>query len=90
MSIAPENERPVEFGSEELKQRGPGGERIVQLGLTVWNTAQAKSFEVASDRWEGGKIYPLSWTELMELHAQMTSTIEFLKPLVDAGTVIVK
>lgn len=80
---------PFELESLQLPERGPNGERIVEMGLMVWDSTPFKTIKMSTGRWEGCKVYQASWDEVLKLHESMSKQIEFLKPLVENGTIIV-
>lgn len=53
----------IESRTEELKERGPNGERVIQPVLRVWNSAPCKEVAMVSERWEGCREYALSWEQ---------------------------
>lgn len=88
--MLPSGDAPMEIRADELKERGPNGERIVQPVLTVWNSAPRKEIPIVSERWEGCTDFPIEWESLLALHEAITRQIEILKPLVKAGRILVK
>lgn len=81
---------PVESRAEELKERGPNGERVIQPVLRVWNSTPCTEVAMVSERWEGCREYTLSWEQLQELHKSMSEQIIFLKPLIESGKIVTK
>jgi len=83
-------EAPVEFKTEELKERGPNGERVIQPVLTIWNSVPCRDVDMVSGRWEGSREYGMTWEQFLELHESMSNQIAFLKPLIEAGKIVAK
>lgn len=90
MSILPVETVPVEVEICETKGRGPEGQRVIQCGIIVWNSAPREISDMVSGRWEGCQTIQLSWDEMLKLHADLTKQIECLKPQVDSGKVLAK
>ena len=90
MSFEADSDASIEIGTDELKERGPDGQRVIQPKLTIWNSAAVNVVDMVSGRWEGCKEYPLAWEQLLELHASMTRQIEFLKPLIETNKIVAK
>lgn len=88
--MLPMGDAPIEFEAKEAKERGPKGERVIQMGMTVWNSTPCQERQMVSERWEGCKTYGLSWEQFVELHASMGRQIEWLKPLMEAGKIVAK
>lgn len=60
------------------------------MELTVYASTPFHDFSTDTGRWEGGRTYTLTWAEFVALHDAMGRQIEFLQPLIDAGTVAVE
>jgi hypothetical protein len=84
------NNDPVEVTSEELKERGPAGQRVIQPKVIVWNSAPRQEIQMVSERWQGCMEIQLTWTELLALHDDLSRTIDHLKPLIESGKIISK
>lgn len=90
MSFMSDDDAPIVWGSEELKERGPNGQRVIQMGLTVYNSTSCQEFGIQTGRWEGGKTYQISWEQMLELHASIGRNIEILKPIIESGKLLTK
>lgn len=90
MCFGSENNSPVEVSGEESKERGPNGERVIGMGLRIWNSTPQKAIEMVSGRWEGCNEVSLSWDDFVALRDAMTARIEFLKPMVESGKLLIK
>lgn len=64
MSISDPRNLPVEIYVAESRV---GGKRHVQVGIMAWDSARYREAGATTDRWEGGKIYELDWTQLLQL-----------------------
>lgn len=57
MCFSTNDNAPIEFAQEQLAEKGPDGQRILQMGMTVWNSTPAKEAQMVSGRWEGNRTY---------------------------------
>ena len=80
----------VEFKTEELQDRGPNGERVIQPVLTVWNSTPSREVLMSGSRWEGCREFGISWEQLLDLHKSISHQVAFLQPLIEAGKVVSK
>lgn len=87
MSINVDPKFPVEL---EVSERRIDGLRTVEFGIKAWSSAPAHEFEASTDRWEGGRVYELSWEQLLVLQDQISTQIAAFKPLIDSGKIATK
>lgn len=80
---------PVEVAAVELRRLESNGARVVQLGLTVLESAPRVSADVGLP-YEANSVLLLSWAQFCELHASMGRQIELLRPLIAADMVVTK
>jgi len=87
MSFTEPSASNIELDSDESKV---DDKRVLQLGITLYNSTPFKEFDVMTGKWEGGKTYLISWAELLELQTSINEKVEFLQPLIDSGKLTVK
>lgn len=87
MSINVDPYLPIELEVSECRIEG---QRTVEFGIKAWASAPFHQFEASTDRCEGGRVYELSWEQLLVLQDRISSQISALKPLIDAGKLATK
>lgn len=87
MSINFDQNLPVEL---EVTEHRVDGLRTVEFGIKAWASAPIREFEASTDRWEGGRVYELSWEQLLVLQDQISTQIAALRPLIDSGKLAIK
>lgn len=87
MSINVGPRLPVEL---EVSEHRGEGVRSVQFGIKAWASAPYQEFDASTDYWEGGRVYELTWEQLLALQEQISTKIATLQPLLDSGKVVTK
>ncbi|HHQ2714255.1 TPA: hypothetical protein ACSPMB_000083 [Pseudomonas aeruginosa] len=84
MTINVEPNLPVEL---EVFERRVDGMRTVEFGIKASASASVREFYASTERLESGRIYEMSWEQLLVFQEQISSQIATLKPLIESGKI---